>query len=273
MSIALTESGVRIAWDSFGSTAHPPIVLIQGLSAQMVGWRPGFCQSLAAKGFHVVRFDNRDVGESQRHPQGGYSLGDFADDTAALLDELGLATAHIAGQSMGGMIAQLLWQRHPNRVRSLGLIYTAATGLHYADKSGALERQNRPIPSDARGVRRLLRGRRIPVPLHRLSAGRCLAERIERRDMGSHLGRGGNPKTGRSLAERPGPRGNRTQHTSPDRHHCGRCRRTHPSLRCARTARAHCRVDAANLPRHGTRIAGSPLGRNRHAARSERAHR
>jgi pimeloyl-ACP methyl ester carboxylesterase len=146
MVIATTSSGARIPWDCFGSPANPPLLLIQGLSAQMVGWRPGFCQRLADEGFYVIRFDNRDVGESQRYPQGGYTLADFADDTAALLDVLGLESAHIAGQSMGGMIAQLLWQRHPQRVRSLGLIYTAATGSHYGNREDALERMDRPIP-------------------------------------------------------------------------------------------------------------------------------
>jgi pimeloyl-ACP methyl ester carboxylesterase len=146
MATAFTSSGARIAWDSFGSKSQPPMILIQGLSAQMVGWRPGFCQRLADEGFFVVRFDNRDVGESQRYPHGGYTLDHFADDTAALLDALHLDTAHIAGQSMGGMIAQLLWQRHPERVRSLGLIYTAANGNHYGNRDDALERMNRPIP-------------------------------------------------------------------------------------------------------------------------------
>jgi len=146
MAIAFTRSGARIAWDSFGMSANPPLVLIQGLTAQMVGWRPGFCQRLADEGFYVIRFDNRDVGESQRYPMGGYSMGDFADDTAALLDALGFEHAHIAGQSMGGVVAQLLWQRHPGRVRSLGLIYTAASGLHYGKREEALERTNRPIP-------------------------------------------------------------------------------------------------------------------------------
>jgi pimeloyl-ACP methyl ester carboxylesterase len=146
MATVFTPAGARIAWDSFGNAAHPPMVLIQGLTAQMVGWRPGFCERLAQEGFHVIRYDNRDVGESQRYPQGGYSLADFADDTAALLSALQIPTAHIAGQSMGGMIAQLLWQRHPQRVRSLGLIYTAATGNHYGNRDAALERMNRPIP-------------------------------------------------------------------------------------------------------------------------------
>ena len=146
MAIAMTPSGARIAWDSFGSPAQPPMVLIQGLSAQMVGWRPGFCQRLANEGFYVIRFDNRDVGESQRYPAGGYTFADFADDTTALLDMLHLDTAHIAGQSMGGIIAQVLWQRHPQRVRSLGLIYTAATGQHYGNREDALERMNRPLP-------------------------------------------------------------------------------------------------------------------------------
>jgi pimeloyl-ACP methyl ester carboxylesterase len=146
MPIVTTESGARIAWDCFGSPAKPPMVLIQGLSAQMVGWRPGFCRRLADEGYYVVRFDNRDVGESQRYPLGGYALGDFADDTKALLDALGLNTAHIVGQSMGGVVAQLLYQRHRTRVRSLGLIYTAASARHYGNVEGALERMHRPLP-------------------------------------------------------------------------------------------------------------------------------
>jgi pimeloyl-ACP methyl ester carboxylesterase len=146
MANAFTRSGARIAWDSFGSKTQPPMVLIQGLSAQMIGWRAGFCQRLADEGFYVIRFDNRDVGQSQRYPSGGYTLADFAEDTAALLDALELDSAHITGQSMGGMIAQLLWQKYPKRVRSLGLIYTAATGNHYGSREEALARMNRPIP-------------------------------------------------------------------------------------------------------------------------------
>lgn len=147
MSIAITSSGARIAWDSFGDEAHTPIILIQGFSAQMVGWRPGFCQCLADEGFRVIRFDNRDVGESQRYPEGGYSLGDLADDTAAFLDVLKLESAHIVGQSMGGMIAQLLAVQHPQRVRSLGLLYTAANSNHYLSRDVIEARMARPLPT------------------------------------------------------------------------------------------------------------------------------
>ncbi|PTU30893.1 alpha/beta fold hydrolase [Stenotrophobium rhamnosiphilum] len=146
MGIVTTASGARIAWDAFGDVSQPPMILIQGFSAQMVGWRPGFCQQLADQGFYVIRFDNRDVGQSQRYPQGGYALSDLADDTAAFLDAMGIASAHIVGQSMGGMIAQLLVQQHPDRVRSLGLLYTAANGSHYLSRDVIEERMARPIP-------------------------------------------------------------------------------------------------------------------------------
>jgi pimeloyl-ACP methyl ester carboxylesterase len=107
-------------------------VLIMGLGAQMVAWHSDFCEALAV-GRYVVRFDNRDVGESQwlegtpdlaacaagDTSSAVYSLDDMADDTAGLLDVVGLDTAHIVGASMGGMIAQTLAIRHPHRVRSL----------------------------------------------------------------------------------------------------------------------------------------------------------
>jgi pimeloyl-ACP methyl ester carboxylesterase len=148
MGVAITASGARIGWDAFGDEANTPIVLIQGFSAQMVGWRLGFCQRLADEGFRVIRFDNRDVGESQRYPQGGYALSDLADDTAAFLDFLKLDSAHIVGQSMGGMIAQLLALRHPQRVRSLGLLYTAANSNHYISRDVIEERMARPLPTN-----------------------------------------------------------------------------------------------------------------------------
>jgi pimeloyl-ACP methyl ester carboxylesterase len=82
---------------------------------------------LAQVGYWVVRFDNRDVGQSEKFPSQDYRIEDMADDTAGLLDALQLESAHIVGQSMGGMIAQELALRHPGRVASLALIYTTAS--------------------------------------------------------------------------------------------------------------------------------------------------
>ncbi|MFE7837328.1 alpha/beta fold hydrolase [Streptomyces sp. NPDC057474] len=83
----------------------------------MIGWRAGLCRQLADAGFHVLRFDNRDVGLSQKFPEGGYTLADMANDSAGLLTALDIPAAHVVGQSVGGMIAQQLALDHPTRKR------------------------------------------------------------------------------------------------------------------------------------------------------------
>lgn len=126
---------IELCYETFGSDDSPPMLLVMGLAAQMVLWDDEFCEALADRGFWVIRFDNRDNGRStvlREAPVPGalqlllrdaraasYSLDDMADDTAGLLDQLGVASAHVVGASMGGMIAQLLAIRHPDRVRSL----------------------------------------------------------------------------------------------------------------------------------------------------------
>lgn len=113
---------VEIAYETFGRRRDRPLVLIMGLATQMLGWHEELCELLAAQGFYVIRFDNRDIGLSTHHHETSdtpYRLEDLADDTAGLLDALGLASAHVAGTSMGGMIAQTLAIRHPRRVLSL----------------------------------------------------------------------------------------------------------------------------------------------------------
>jgi pimeloyl-ACP methyl ester carboxylesterase len=126
--------GVSLCYETFGDPSDPSALLIMGLGMQMVAWHEDFCRQLAAKGFHVVRFDNRDVGHST-HTQGpvptlaqllrrskraaSFTLADMADDAAGLLSKLELAPAHVIGASMGGMIAQTLAARHPQKVRSL----------------------------------------------------------------------------------------------------------------------------------------------------------
>ena len=151
MTVITTARGA-VGYDTFGDVGAPPLVLIQGFSAQRLGWRPGFCQALAELGFHVIRHDNRDVGESQHFrptetDDGGYGIADLADDTVALLDELALDAVHVVGQSMGGMVAQLLATGHPSRVRSLGLLYTAASIRHIIDAGDAVERLQAPPPT------------------------------------------------------------------------------------------------------------------------------
>jgi pimeloyl-ACP methyl ester carboxylesterase len=130
-----TANGITIEFDTFGDEADPALLLVMGLGAQMISWPDEFCRQLAGRGFHVVRFDNRDVGLSSKVEDGpapdlgaalggdassaSYLLSDMADDAVGLLDALGIASAHVVGASMGGMIAQTIAIRHPERVRSL----------------------------------------------------------------------------------------------------------------------------------------------------------
>lgn len=132
----VTETdGVQIAYETFGSPLDPPVVLIMGLGAQMIGWHEDFCDVLAREGHFVIRFDNRDIGLSTHldsapvpdlaeatrtgvvHP--AYTLSDMAGDVIGLLDALELPSAHLVGASMGGMIAQVAALEHRRRVRSL----------------------------------------------------------------------------------------------------------------------------------------------------------
>ncbi|ELP64613.1 alpha/beta fold hydrolase [Streptomyces turgidiscabies] len=148
MSMITTHTQVSLCYDTFGDPGHPPLLLIQGLGAHMLGWRAALCRQLADAEFHVVRFDNRDVGLSQKFPQGGYTLADMANDAAGLLTALGIPAAHIVGQSMGGMIAQQLALDHPTRLLSLALIYTAPGTDFLAGRDLVDERTRRPRARD-----------------------------------------------------------------------------------------------------------------------------
>jgi pimeloyl-ACP methyl ester carboxylesterase len=126
--------GISLCNESFGDPGDPPVLLVMGLGTQMIAWHEDFCAELAARGLHVVRFDNRDSGRSTHvggRPPGmaeivtrrigsdRYDLGDMADDAAGLLESLDLAPAHVVGASMGGMVAQTLTAHRPELVRSL----------------------------------------------------------------------------------------------------------------------------------------------------------
>jgi pimeloyl-ACP methyl ester carboxylesterase len=126
--------GLTLCHEGFGDPSDPPMLLVMGLGTQMIAWREDFCEQLASRGFHVIRFDNRDVGLSthmtgapptlrqmftRKLPAGAYSLEDMADDMLRLSEKLGLGPVHVVGASMGGMIGQVLAARHPDNVRSL----------------------------------------------------------------------------------------------------------------------------------------------------------
>jgi pimeloyl-ACP methyl ester carboxylesterase len=123
------------------------ILLIEGLGAHMIAWREGFWQHFLDAGHQVVRFDNRDVGRSQRYPDAGYSLRDLARDTHELIQHLDLAPLHVVGQSMGGMIAQHLAIDHPEDVASLTLLYTTSSPHHLAADRGVEAMRSAPRAS------------------------------------------------------------------------------------------------------------------------------
>ncbi len=135
----ITANGIRLEYDEHGGPADPPILLVMGLGAQMTLWPMELVDALVAKGFRVIRYDNRDIGLSHKFegakapgmvkllllskfgfkPKVPYTLADMADDGIGLLDALGIDKAHIVGASMGGMIAQHMAFSHPGRVLSL----------------------------------------------------------------------------------------------------------------------------------------------------------
>ncbi len=134
-------SKIDIAYERLGNPNEPPLLLIMGLGAQLIAWPDGFCELLVAGGHHVIRFDNRDVGQSTHFHSapmpnylaalGGnfssvaYTLSDMAADAAGLLDALGIASAHIVGASLGGFVAQTLAIEHPARVKTLTSIMSS----------------------------------------------------------------------------------------------------------------------------------------------------
>ena len=125
---------LEICYEAFGDPGDPPMLLIMGLGTQMVAYHDDFCAELASRGFYVIRHDNRDIGRSthlddapvpslvqlaKRDRNAPYTLADMAGDSVGVLDHLGIERAHIVGTSMGGMIAQTIAIRHPERTLSL----------------------------------------------------------------------------------------------------------------------------------------------------------
>jgi pimeloyl-ACP methyl ester carboxylesterase len=134
--VAPVGHGVELCYQTFGDPDAEPLLLVMGLGGPMTWWDPALCRMLAARGFFVIRYDNRDTGRSTRMAgrvsratlvrafvgapvRAPYSISDLARDAAGLLDHLGLESAHVVGVSMGGMIAQTLAIEAPDRVRSL----------------------------------------------------------------------------------------------------------------------------------------------------------
>ncbi|MFL6576789.1 MAG: alpha/beta fold hydrolase [Povalibacter sp.] len=145
----INANGLTFEYESLGSLSDPALVLIMGLGAQLVRWPLPLCEKLVARGFRVIRFDNRDIGLSSKledepvplvatlmaQRMAGlpmsvpYTLQDMASDTVGLLDALHIGSAHLVGASMGGMIAQIIAADYPQRVLSLTSIMSTSGNL------------------------------------------------------------------------------------------------------------------------------------------------
>jgi pimeloyl-ACP methyl ester carboxylesterase len=141
---APVSTGVELCYQTYGDPADEPMLLLMGLASPLIWWDPELCSMLARRGYFVITLDNRDCGRSSRmsgrvtrrmlvkafaglRVDAPYSLSDMSDDAFALLDHLGIDSAHVVGVSMGGMIAQTVAVEHPSRARSLTSI-SSTTG-------------------------------------------------------------------------------------------------------------------------------------------------
>lgn len=163
---AVTANGITIEYEEQGE--GEPLLLVMGLSGQLIDWPQGFVDEIAARGFRVIRFDNRDIGLStkftsqppttaqlaralvtHRMLEAEYVLHDMAADAAGLLDALGIERAHVVGMSMGGMIAQELAIHHPTRVRTMTSIMSSTGSRRVGQPKLSLIRRfaRRPNPT------------------------------------------------------------------------------------------------------------------------------
>ena len=168
----VTANGITLEYDSFGSADDRPLLLVMGLGAQMIHWDEAFCEGLAQRGHHVIRFDNRDAGLSTRfddaavpdmnallaqlasgqQPEVPYTLDDMAHDAFGLLDALDVERAHVVGASMGGMIVQAMALVRPERVRSLTSIMSSTGNPALPPASqNAMAALTSPVPADLDG--------------------------------------------------------------------------------------------------------------------------
>lgn len=171
-------NGMQIAFETFGDPGGRPLLMVMGLGAPMLVWRPELCALLAERGFFVIRFDNRDVGRSTHLrdapppnlmaamtgnvSSASYTLDDMAEDGFALLDALDLAAAHVLGASLGGMIAQVMAARHPGRVLSLtSIMSTPAPGLSNPDPRAQAALMRPPATSREASIAQLIEVSRI----------------------------------------------------------------------------------------------------------------
>jgi pimeloyl-ACP methyl ester carboxylesterase len=192
----VSTNGIELHYEEQGEGA--PLMLIMGIDAQLIHWPDGLCDMLEARGFRVIRFDNRDAGLStqmdhlgpprwarlgvdlirRRKTRASYTLWDMAEDTVGLLDALGLERVHLAGMSMGGMIAQCVALKHPERLISLTSI-SSTTGSRSvpSGKPRVLWEIMKPRPADLQGaiahsvrILRAIGSPGHPVPLAQLEA-------------------------------------------------------------------------------------------------------
>lgn len=131
LDLLVRSRDAAIFTESVGDPGNPAVLLIMGAMSSGVWWPTAFCEQLAARGRFVIRYDNRDTGRSTSYPPGEtpYTIETMADDAVAILDAYGLSEAHVAGMSLGGMLAQLLTLKAPDRIRTLTIISSERLAL------------------------------------------------------------------------------------------------------------------------------------------------
>ncbi|MRX06416.1 alpha/beta fold hydrolase [Pseudoduganella sp. FT25W] len=208
---SVQANGITIAYETSGDPLDPPVLLIMGLGMQLIAWPKDLVDGLVEQGYYVIRFDNRDIGLSTKMRQhkkpslvwvylksllglkqsAPYTLYDMADDAVALLDALGLARAHLVGVSMGGMIAQIMAARFPDRTLSLTSIMSTSgrRGLPGPTASARNAMMRSSDPSDRKAtvdrvvnVYKVIGSPSFPTP-----------ERVMRANIERAIDRGANP--------------------------------------------------------------------------------